>query len=166
MGRFPVTSPASQSSVTSKPWLQAEPSDGYLEPNESADFSLDTYVSKDSVTLLNSGKDKIEDILVLHLDRGKDFFLTISEESYLPSCFGTSLEALCRMRQPIREVPVTKLIYLEKSVLQISFLNSEDASKMPLQMPKEIWLWVDHLYKHVCHQEDLFQTPGMQEELH
>uniref|UniRef100_A0A8C3Q1L0 phosphoinositide 5-phosphatase n=1 Tax=Chrysolophus pictus TaxID=9089 RepID=A0A8C3Q1L0_CHRPC len=117
-------------------------------------------------------EDKIEDILVLHLDRGKDYFLTISG-SYLPSCFGTSLEALCRMRQPIREVPVTKLIDLgedsflekEKSVLQIGFLNSEDASEMPLQMPKEIWLLVDHLYKHACHQEDLFQTPGMQEEL-
>ncbi|XP_004940634.3 inositol polyphosphate 5-phosphatase OCRL isoform X3 [Gallus gallus] len=147
-----------------KPWLRAEPCDGYLEPNESVDISLDVYVSKDSVTLLNSGEDKIEDILVLHLDRGKDYFLTISG-SYLPSCFGTSLEALCRMRQPIREVPVTKLIDLEKSVLQIGFLNSEDASEMPLQMPKEIWLLVDHLYKHACHQEDLFQTPGMQEEL-
>uniref|UniRef100_A0A8C2SZP9 phosphoinositide 5-phosphatase n=1 Tax=Coturnix japonica TaxID=93934 RepID=A0A8C2SZP9_COTJA len=155
-----------------KPWLRAEPCDGFLEPNESVDISLDVYVSKDSVTLLNSGEDKIEDILVLHLDRGKDYFLTISG-SYLPSCFGTSLEALCRMRQPIREVPVTKLIDLgedsflekEKSVLQISFLNSEDASEMPLQMPKEIWLLVDHLYKHACHQEDLFQTPGMQEEL-
>lgn len=36
---------------------------------------------------------------------------------------------------------------------------------MPLQVPKEIWLLVDHLFKHACHQEDLFQTPGMQEEL-
>ncbi|XP_021261566.1 inositol polyphosphate 5-phosphatase OCRL-1 isoform X1 [Numida meleagris] len=155
-----------------KPWLRAEPCVGYLEPNESVDISLDVYVSKDSVTLLNSGEDKIEDILVLHLDRGKDYFLTISG-SYLPSCFGTSLEALCRMRQPIREVPVTKLIDLgedsflekEKSVLQVGFLNSEDASEMPLQVPKEIWLLVDHLFKHACHQEDLFQTPGMQEEL-
>lgn len=37
-------------------------------------------------------------------------------------------------------------------MLQIGFLNSEDASEMPLQMPKEIWLLVDHLYKHACHQ--------------
>ncbi|XP_064374059.1 inositol polyphosphate 5-phosphatase OCRL isoform X3 [Dromaius novaehollandiae] len=147
-----------------KPWLRAEPCEGYLEPNESVDISLDVYVSKDSVTLLNSGEDKIEDILVLHLDRGKDYFLTISG-SYLPSCFGTSLEALCRMRRPIREVPVTKLIDLEKSVLQIGSPDSEDASEMPLPVPKEIWLLVDHLFKNACHQEDLFQTPGMQEEL-
>ncbi|XP_064884287.1 inositol polyphosphate 5-phosphatase OCRL isoform X2 [Columba livia] len=155
-----------------KPWLRAEPCEGYLEPDESTDISLDVYVSKDSVTLLNSGEDKIEDILVLHLDRGKDYFLTISG-TYLPSCFGTSLEALCRMRRPIREVPVTKLIDLgednflekEKSILQMGSLDSEDASEMPLQVPKEIWLLVDHLFKHACHQEDLFQTPGMQEEL-
>ncbi|NXP38544.1 OCRL phosphatase, partial [Leiothrix lutea] len=96
-----------------KPWLRAEPCEGYLEPDESTEISLDVYVSKDSVTLLNSGEDKIEDILVLHLHRGKDYFLTISG-TYLPSCFGTSLEALCRMKRPIREVPVTKLIDLEE----------------------------------------------------
>uniref|UniRef100_A0A8D2N2W6 phosphoinositide 5-phosphatase n=1 Tax=Zonotrichia albicollis TaxID=44394 RepID=A0A8D2N2W6_ZONAL len=152
-----------------KPWLRAEPCEGYLEPDESTEISLDVYVSKDSVTLLNSGEDKIEDILVLHLDRGKDYFLTISG-TYLPSCFGTSLEALCRMKRPIREVPVTKLIDLvsseaEKSILQMGSLDSEEASEVPLQVPKEIWLLVDHLFKHALHQEDLFQTPGMQEEL-
>uniref|UniRef100_A0A8C4LQL2 phosphoinositide 5-phosphatase n=1 Tax=Equus asinus asinus TaxID=83772 RepID=A0A8C4LQL2_EQUAS len=100
-----------------KPWLRAEPFEGYLEPNETVDISLDVYVSKDSVTILNSGEDKIEDILVLHLDRGKDYFLTISG-NYLPSCFGTSLEALCRMKRPIREVPVTKLIDLVRNILR------------------------------------------------
>uniref|UniRef100_A0A8C6JZW5 phosphoinositide 5-phosphatase n=1 Tax=Melopsittacus undulatus TaxID=13146 RepID=A0A8C6JZW5_MELUD len=128
-----------------KPWLRAEPCEGYLEPDESTDISLDVYVSKDSVTLLNSGEDKIEDILVLHLDRGKDYFLTISG-TYLPSCFGTSLEALCRMRRPIREVP-------EKSVLQMGSLDSEEDGGTPLQVPKEVWLLVDHLFKHACHQE-------------
>uniref|UniRef100_A0A8C3V8Q8 phosphoinositide 5-phosphatase n=1 Tax=Catharus ustulatus TaxID=91951 RepID=A0A8C3V8Q8_CATUS len=147
-----------------KPWLRAEPCEGYLEPDETTEISLDVYVSKDSVTLLNSGEDKIEDILVLHLDRGKDYFLTISG-TYLPSCFGTSLEALCRMKRPIREVPVTKLIDLDKSILQMGSLDREEASEVPLQVPKEIWLLVDHLFKHALHQEDLFQTPGMQEEL-
>lgn len=75
------------------------------------------YVSKDSVTLLNSREDSIEDILVLHLDRGKDYFITISG-NYLPSCFGTSLEALCRMKKPIREIPITKLIDLVRKLIQ------------------------------------------------
>ncbi|XP_075337839.1 inositol polyphosphate 5-phosphatase OCRL isoform X2 [Odontesthes bonariensis] len=147
-----------------KSWLRAEPSDGFLEPSETLEIYLEIYVSKDSVTLLNSGEDSIEDILVLHLDRGKDYFITISG-NYLPSCFGTSLESLCRMKKPIREIPITKLIDLEKS--KVNFLMVEGASTedKPLKIPKEVWILVNHLYSKSCDQEDLFQTPGLQEEL-
>ncbi|XP_072126769.1 inositol polyphosphate 5-phosphatase OCRL isoform X2 [Mobula birostris] len=148
----------------SKQWLKAEPCEGYLEPNEFVDIALEVYVSKGSVTLLNSAEDKIEDILVLHLDRGKDYFLTIGG-NYLPSCFGTSLETLCRMKKPIRDVPVTKLIDLEKSQLDLVTMDNIGTDKQSLQIPKEIWLLVDHLFKNAIRQEDLFQTPGMQEEL-
>ncbi|XP_069069092.1 inositol polyphosphate 5-phosphatase OCRL isoform X1 [Pleurodeles waltl] len=155
-----------------KPWLRAEPSDGYLEPNETVEISLDVYVSKDSLAILNSGEDSIEDILVLHLDRGKDYFLTITG-NYLPSCFGTSLEALCRMKRPIREVKIAKLIDLgedslsekEKMVLQMASQEADATGERPLKIPKEIWLLVDHLFTYACHQEDLFQTPGLQDEL-
>uniref|UniRef100_A0A671WBP7 phosphoinositide 5-phosphatase n=1 Tax=Sparus aurata TaxID=8175 RepID=A0A671WBP7_SPAAU len=133
-----------------KAWLRAEPSDGFLEPNETLEIYLEVYVSKDSVTLLNSGEDAIEDILVLHLDRGKDYFITISG-NYLPSCFGTSLETLCRMKKPIREIPITKLIDLVRD------------------RESEIRFWgtvlnIPYLSLNVS-QEDLFQTPGLQEEL-
>ncbi|XP_008274031.1 inositol polyphosphate 5-phosphatase OCRL isoform X1 [Stegastes partitus] len=155
-----------------KPWLRAEPSDGFLEPNETLEIYLEVYVSKDSVTLLNSGEDSIEDILVLHLDRGKDYFITISGK-YLPSCFGTSLETLCRMKKPIREIPITKLIdlgedsYMEKEKSKVSFLMVDGASTedKPLKIPKEVWILVNHLFTKSCDQEDLFQTPGLQEEL-
>ncbi|XP_034037646.1 inositol polyphosphate 5-phosphatase OCRL isoform X2 [Thalassophryne amazonica] len=155
-----------------KPWLRAEPSDGFLEPNETLEIYLEVYVSKDSVTLLNSGEDALEDILVLHLDRGKDYFLTISG-NYLPSCFGTSLETLCRMKKPIREIPITKLIdlgednYMDKEKSKMSFLMVDGASTedRPLKIPKEVWILVNHLFTRACKQEDLFQTPGLQEEL-
>uniref|UniRef100_A0AAQ5XHM1 phosphoinositide 5-phosphatase n=1 Tax=Amphiprion ocellaris TaxID=80972 RepID=A0AAQ5XHM1_AMPOC len=143
-----------------KPWLRAEPSDGFLEPNETLEIYLEVYVSKDSVTLLNSGEDSIEDILVLHLDRGKDYFITISGK-YMPSCFGTSLETLCRMKKPIREIPITKLIDLV-SFLMVDGASTEDK---PLKIPKEVWILVNHLFTKSCDQEDLFQTPGLQEEL-
>ncbi|KAJ8266502.1 hypothetical protein GJAV_G00131160 [Gymnothorax javanicus] len=146
-----------------KPWLRAEPCDGFLDPNETQEISLEVYVSKDSVTLLNSGEDSIEDILVLHLDRGKDYFITISG-NYLPSCFGTSLETLCRMKKPIREIPITKLIDLEQSRMKVLVDNTGNEDK-PLKIPKEVWLLVDHLFVKSCRQEDLFQSPGMQEEL-
>ncbi|XP_016302061.1 inositol polyphosphate 5-phosphatase OCRL-1-like isoform X2 [Sinocyclocheilus anshuiensis] len=154
-----------------KPWLRAEPSEGVLDPNETMEIFLEVYVSKDSVTLLNSGEDKIEDILVLHLDRGKDYFITVAG-NYLPSCFGTSLETLCRMKKPIREIPITKLIDLgedscmEKEKCRINFLlDSAGTEDKPLKIPKEVWLLVNHLYTKACQQEDLFQTPGLQDEL-
>uniref|UniRef100_A0A672GJ70 phosphoinositide 5-phosphatase n=1 Tax=Salarias fasciatus TaxID=181472 RepID=A0A672GJ70_SALFA len=148
--------PKLNDSVYSKSWLRAEPSDGFLEPNETLEIYLEVYVSKDSVTLLNSGEDKIEDILVLHLDRGKDYFITISG-NYQPSCFGTSLETLCRMKKPIREIPITKLIDLGED----SYMEKDK----PLKIPKEVWILVNHLFTKSCDQEDLFQTPGLQEEL-
>ncbi|XP_061581649.1 inositol polyphosphate 5-phosphatase OCRL isoform X2 [Cololabis saira] len=147
-----------------KSWLRAEPSDGLLDPNETLEIYLEVYVSKDSVTLLNSGEDSIEDILVLHLDRGKDYFITISG-NYLPSCFGTSLDTLCRMKKPIREIPITKLIDLEKSKVNFLMVEGAGTEDKPLKIPKEVWILVNHLYTKSCDQEDLFQTPGLQEEL-
>uniref|UniRef100_A0A7N8X525 phosphoinositide 5-phosphatase n=1 Tax=Mastacembelus armatus TaxID=205130 RepID=A0A7N8X525_9TELE len=130
--------PKPNDSQYSKSWLRADPSEGFLEPNETMEIYLEVYVSKDSVTLLNSGEDRIEDILVLHLHDGKDYFITVSG-NYLPSCFGTSLETLCRMKKPIREIPITKLIDLVRE----SHLSS-------------------HRKRNTV---DLFQTPGLQEEL-
>uniref|UniRef100_A0A8C2EXU0 phosphoinositide 5-phosphatase n=1 Tax=Cyprinus carpio TaxID=7962 RepID=A0A8C2EXU0_CYPCA len=163
-----------------KPWLRAEPSEGVLDPNETMEIFLEVYVSKDSVTLLNSGEDNIEDILVLHLDRGKDYFITVAG-NYLPCCFGTSLETLCRMKKPIREIPVTKLIDLVRHRPQLQLirwivttelrsrmnflLDSAGTEDKPLKIPKEVWLLVNHLYTKACQQEDLFQTPGLQDDL-
>ncbi|CAB1325578.1 unnamed protein product, partial [Coregonus sp. 'balchen'] len=139
-----------------KNWLHAEPSEGFLEPSESHSLS--------AMSPIFYREDAIEDILVLHLDRGKDYFITISG-NYLPSCFGTSLETLCRMKKPIREIPITKLIDLEKSKVSFLMVDSAGTEDKPLRIPKEVWLLVNHLFTKSCQQEDLFQTPGLQEEL-
>uniref|UniRef100_A0A8C7MKN6 phosphoinositide 5-phosphatase n=1 Tax=Oncorhynchus kisutch TaxID=8019 RepID=A0A8C7MKN6_ONCKI len=139
-----------------KNWLRAEPSEGFLEPNETLEIFLDVYVSKDSVTLLNLGEDAIEDILVLHLDRGKDYFITISG-NYLPSCFGTSLETLCHIKKPIRELnllgTILDLVFQPvNSILPYPYFNVISKRHSPVNsLP--------------FFQEDLFQTPGLQEEL-
>uniref|UniRef100_A0A672T4N6 phosphoinositide 5-phosphatase n=1 Tax=Sinocyclocheilus grahami TaxID=75366 RepID=A0A672T4N6_SINGR len=104
-----------------KPWLRAEPSEGVLDPNETMEIFLEVYVSKDSVTLLNSGEDKIEDILVLHLDRGKDYFITVTG-NYLPSCFGTSLETLCRMKKPIPLRMILHSVCFDSKFILVCFI--------------------------------------------
>ena len=60
-----------------KPWLVAEPSSGFIMPGEKADVSLEIYVDKRTAHGLNSGEDKLYDILVLHLMGGKDIFITV-----------------------------------------------------------------------------------------
>jgi len=42
------------------------------------------------------------DILILHVKSGRDIFITVTGE-YQPSCFGLSMETMCRTDRPISE---------------------------------------------------------------
>ena len=44
---------------------------------EKCEVTLEVYVDKKTACLLNSGQDKLDDILVLHLLGGKDLFITV-----------------------------------------------------------------------------------------
>lgn len=58
-------------------------------------------VDNDSAPLLNTGREVMDDILILHLEHGKDYFITVAG-SYVRTCFGNSLEWLSRLDRPIR----------------------------------------------------------------
>lgn len=45
---------------------------------EKCDIKLEVYVDKRTACKLNSGEDKLYDILVLHLEGGKDIFITVT----------------------------------------------------------------------------------------
>ncbi|CAB1337419.1 unnamed protein product, partial [Coregonus sp. 'balchen'] len=53
----------------------------------------------------------------------------------------------------------------EKSRVSFLMVDSAGTEDKPLKIPKEVWLLVNHLFTQSCQQEDLFQTPGLQEEL-
>lgn len=72
------------------------------------DIELEVFVNRSTAPDLNSGKEQIEDILVLHLERGKDYFISVSG-NYLPSCYGSSIHSLCQMREPIQDMPLETL---------------------------------------------------------
>lgn len=72
------------------------------------DIELEVFVNRSTAPDLNSGKEQIEDILVLHLERGKDYFISLSG-NYLPSCYGSSIHSLCQMREPIQDMPLETL---------------------------------------------------------
>ncbi|XP_041068375.1 type II inositol 1,4,5-trisphosphate 5-phosphatase isoform X2 [Carcharodon carcharias] len=145
-----------------KPWFSATPDKGILIEGERIEIELEVYVNKFTALSLNMGEDRIEDILILHLQRGKDYFMSICG-NYLPSCFGSSLQALCHMKEPIREVKPQRIQELERMAKENKSSDSF-ANEVPLDVPKEIWMLVDHLHRNASFQGDLFQQPGLKSE--
>ena len=77
-------------------------------------------VNKNTAHTFNSGQEKtgLYDILVLHLNGGKDIFITVSG-SYTKSSFGCSLEALVHLTVPISELSPGQVLSLEKGSLEM-----------------------------------------------
>uniref|UniRef100_A0A8C1YFS3 phosphoinositide 5-phosphatase n=1 Tax=Cyprinus carpio TaxID=7962 RepID=A0A8C1YFS3_CYPCA len=140
-----------------KPWLTANPAKGFLAQGASVDIDLEVFVNRTTAPELNSGQQQLEDILVLHLDRGKDYFIFVTG-NYLPSCFGSSLSTLCLLKEPIQDMPLETIRELSTSQ------GSNPETDKPQEIPKEIWMMVDHLYRNAKKQEELFQQPGLRSE--
>ncbi|KAJ5089141.1 Endonuclease/exonuclease/phosphatase [Penicillium argentinense] len=68
-----------------------------LLPGEVANVELTAHVRCiEHVRLLNLRKTKLEEILVLHVDNGRDHFISVCGR-WLPTCFGCSVDELTRM---------------------------------------------------------------------
>uniref|UniRef100_A0A672FYH9 phosphoinositide 5-phosphatase n=1 Tax=Salarias fasciatus TaxID=181472 RepID=A0A672FYH9_SALFA len=134
-----------------KPWLTANPPKGFIAQGGSVDIDLEVFVNRSTAPDLNCGKQQIEDILVLHLERGKDYFISVTG-NYLPSCFGTSIQSLCQLREPIRDMPQSVLLELT----EMSRNESTETAEKPLDIPKELWMMVDHLFRNAVKQVRAF----------
>ncbi|XP_051494070.1 type II inositol 1,4,5-trisphosphate 5-phosphatase isoform X2 [Apus apus] len=144
-----------------KEWLIANPSKGFLLSGAEITVELEVFVNKSTATHLNSGEEKLEDILVLHLNRGKDYFLSVMG-NYLPSCFGSPIHTLCHMRDPIQDMSAESIRKL--TLLPLEMSDDAVEAEKPMDIPKELWTMVDHLYRNASQQEDLFQQPGLRSE--
>ncbi|XP_058675706.1 type II inositol 1,4,5-trisphosphate 5-phosphatase isoform X2 [Ammospiza caudacuta] len=144
-----------------KEWLTANPCKGFLLSDAEITVELEVFVNKSTATRLNSGEEKLEDILVLHLVRGKDYFLSVTG-NYLPSCFGSPIHTLCYMREPIQDMSAESIRRLTLMPVDMSDESVED--ERPMDIPKELWMMVDHLNRNASQQEDLFQQPGLRSE--
>uniref|UniRef100_A0A672Z285 phosphoinositide 5-phosphatase n=1 Tax=Sphaeramia orbicularis TaxID=375764 RepID=A0A672Z285_9TELE len=143
-----------------KPWLTANPPKGFIAQGGSVDIDLEVFVNRTTAPDLNSGKQEIEDILVLHLERGKDYFISVTG-NYLPSCYGSSIHSLCQLREPVQDMPqevLRELVSTAGCTLSLSCFSK------PLDIPKELWMMVDHLFRNAIKQEDIFQQPGLRSE--
>ncbi|KAF9432576.1 hypothetical protein BGZ76_010600 [Entomortierella beljakovae] len=103
-GQFPAQyrfKPKLQDETFCKPWIWVNPPVGMIMPGDSAKIHLTVMVDNESAPMLNTGKEKLDDILILHLEHGKDYFISVSG-SYIRTCFGNSLEWLAKLDRPIR----------------------------------------------------------------
>lgn len=80
-----------------KKWLRIKPINGILLPGEKQEISVRLNVDNETAPALNLGNDKLEDIIILHLRSGRDFFLAVQGE-WVKSCFGNTLENLVTMQ--------------------------------------------------------------------
>ena len=133
-----------------KRWLWIDPQSDMIMPGASKDVGLSVIVDGRSANALNTNTDSIDDILILHLENGKDLFITISG-TYLRTFFCTPLEDLVCVPIPIRQLPLGPI---SRKVVG----SAEDVSR--LHIPKELWLLVDYLYRQGLSTSGLFLTSG------
>lgn len=68
-----------------------------LEPGETVNALLEVYVSDLILArMLNDGVSKLEDVLVLRVDEGRDHFIPV-RGTWAPTCIGRSIEELVRV---------------------------------------------------------------------
>mmetsp|Transcript_18492 Transcript_18492/g.25929 ORF Transcript_18492/g.25929 Transcript_18492/m.25929 type:complete len:463 (-) Transcript_18492:8-1396(-) len=134
-----------------KPWLTINPPVGIISPGQKIAIQFTVLIGNKHVALFNSGNEKLEDILILHLDGATDHFISLSG-NYLRSCFGMTLNELVRHLNPVRTT-------------SISPKGSMDTQDAVLSIPKEIWRMVDFLYKKGMDTENLFLESGVEEEM-
>eukprot|EP00727_Mastigamoeba_balamuthi_P006660 m51a1_g2614 putative type ii inositol -trisphosphate 5-phosphatase-like (1072) ;mRNA; r:512229-517451 len=134
--------PKLDESKVHKPWLMVCPTSGILLPGENCQIRITVSIDNKTAPDLNMEQDKLEDILILHLENGKDNYISVSGH-YMKSCFGMSLEKLVVFPLPVRH---------SKPLAE----GSEDR----LTIPKELWRIVDWLYRRGMEAPDIFCTSG------
>lgn len=140
--------------------MTVSPTYGMLIPGEQpARINVSVTIDNNTAQLLNSRRDVLNDILVLRLENGRDYYITING-TYARSCFGMSLEDLVLYKDPIRQVPLDSIERAEK------YKDDVDANPAnALCIPKELWRIVDAIFEKGLQQPDLFVAPGIPQEV-
>lgn len=139
-----------------KRWLSVKPAFGMLVPGDQP-LTVKFTITIDSFTaqLLNSGREILDDIVILRLEDGRDYYITI-KATFARSCFGMSADELVMYSDPIRSIPIDPLERAKK----VDPHNTSSA----LCVPKELWRCVDAIYQKGLSEPHLFVEPGIPSE--
>lgn len=148
-------SPRLDEKVACKPFLSITPTVGMLIPGEEpATMNFTLTVDRVTAQALNSGRESLEDIIILSLEGGRDYYITVKAQ-YAISCFGMSIDELVRHTEPIRSVPLDLIHRAERA----------DSNSPPLCIPKELWRLVDAIYEKGLDSPYLFTDAGVPSEI-
>lgn len=157
--RFKFAAKDDRTSQVCEEFIHINHKSGDLYTGNSLSIRIDIFVdAKAASQMLRKLKDakagvKIPlDILVLHVDKGRDIFITIFGE-YKTSCFGVTLETLMKLNKPIFEYDINEIIALEKEEKLLDLTDDEN-----LKIPREVWRLVDYLYNNGLDTAQLFTT--------
>lgn len=114
-------------------------------------ISIDNRIAQ----LLNSGREVLDDILILRLENGRDYYLTV-KATYARSCFGMSAEELVMYAEPIRSIPLDPVKRAEMI---------DPKTTTALCVPKELWRTIDAIYEKGLIEPHLFVEPGVAREV-
>lgn len=111
--------PKLQDNEICRPWLKVEPEFGIIPPNEKMEVTVSVFIEQGNafafnacqsptstvlppaLTLDSAGKEKLEDILILRLENGRDYFISVSG-TWQRTCFGSPLSYLVLLSDAAR----------------------------------------------------------------
>jgi inositol polyphosphate 5-phosphatase INPP5B/F len=139
--------------------MSVSPTYGMLIPGEET-VTLDFSITIDNNTAqnLNSGREVLEDILILRLEGGRDYYITV-RATYARSCFGMSVDELVLYSEPIRTVPLDPI---QKAA---TFGVDMNANTSALCVPKELWRLVDAVHQKGLGTPGIFIEAGLADEV-
>lgn len=118
-------------------------------------MSVEANVDIVTARALNKGTEVLEDIVVLRIENGCDFYLEV-KANYARSCYGMSLEELVCTWDPVRTTLLpyeesTTHIPREESIQHANQLAAHAAAGVAapdkeMSIPKEVWRLVDALW--------------------
>ncbi|VDP73521.1 unnamed protein product [Echinostoma caproni] len=90
-------------------WLTISPESMAVEKGASVQINVEIFVKPELVSSMNSGENQLSTIVILRLNGGKDYFVSIAGQ-FIPTCFGLPLRLLLSLETaPVAWLPVEEL---------------------------------------------------------
>lgn len=120
--RFEFRGKEENGSKICESWLHVEPTHGELITGDCLSIRFKVFIDVHTAWRMHRkqkcSNSKVPlDILVLHVENGRDIFITILGE-YRPSCFGFSVETLARLPQPVYELDLKDLLQIVSDIFE------------------------------------------------